>query len=223
MKVYVVRHDVHVVPAQSPRQPRRQDGRAVPARRASTRRSALHQRQLHVPDRPGLQRGRPADLPGTVHRPRARPGPRAVAHALDRHLRPRQVAGEHQPDAEPRPALRPAHLAGQELVQPVLLRSRCVPDRQEQPPAAGRLRLQHRRPVGDARRLRPVLREAVDRSLRAVPAEPRLLRFVHRGVSRSTPPIPGPSNGPPADRPVPGQRPDRQSRADRQPSTARAP
>ena len=121
----------------------------------------------------------PADLSRTPDDPRAGQGAFAHAHPLHRHLHPRQVAGDVEPDAEPRPALRLAHLAVRQPLQPVLPGPRTVPGGQEQLPAAHRLRLQHGRPLGPSRRLRAVLREAVDRPVRDVSVEPRLLRLVH--------------------------------------------
>ena len=191
-------------------------GPAVSARRAPARRPALYQRQLRVPDRPGLQRRRSrGPIPNGSRSASPAKARLLTPHPLDRHLHPRQVAGRLEPDAEPRAALRPAHLAVQQPVQPVLPGSRTIPGRQEQLPAAHRLRLQHGRPLGAARRLRAVLREAVDRPLRDLPAEPRLLRLVHHQ-------LPGQRAGSGTeqraapDQPVPGQR------ARRQPGAARS-
>ncbi len=93
-----------------------------------------------------------------------------------------------EPHAEPRAALRPAHLAVRQPLQPVLPGSVDVSGGQEQLPAADRLRLQHGRQLGDARRLRAVLREAVDRPVRVLPAQPRVLPTRSSPTSRSTPP-----------------------------------
>ena len=72
-----------------------------------------------------------------------------------------------------------------EQLESVLRRSGHVSDRQEQLPASRRIRLQpgagDRRP----RRLRAVLREAVDRPVRELRAESGLHQFVHCAISRS--------------------------------------
>ena len=103
-----------------------------------------------------------------------------IAHPLDRHLPPRQVAGDAEPDAEPRAALRPAHLAVQRALEPVLRRSGAYPvDKNNFQPRAG-FAYNMGGTLGAARRLRAVLREAVDRPVRDLPAEPRVRRLVHR-------------------------------------------
>ena len=66
-----LRHALHLVCPRPHRQPRHQVGPAVSARRAPARRPAVYQRQLRVPDRPGLQPGRSPDLSRTPDDPRA--------------------------------------------------------------------------------------------------------------------------------------------------------
>ena len=145
--------------------------------------------------RRGLQRGRSQDVSGATDRPRAADGPAALEDALDRHLSPGQVADDPAPDGEPRAALRRPHLSDHRGLEPVLHRPERLPRRQEQHPAAYRSRVQPEPDVRDSRRLRHVLREAVDRSVRELLAQPRVLELVHGPVSRQRRPDPGPSRG----------------------------
>ena len=78
---------------------------------------------------------------------------------------------------------------------PFFSRSRRVPDRQEQLPASRRVRLQPEPDVGHPRRLRDLLREAVDRPVRELLAESASSRIRSIAQFPTAQADPGPSRG----------------------------
>ena len=178
------------------RQPRPEVRHAVSIGRALSRRSARDQRPL--PLRHRSRRSMP---------PTRRPIPSASRFACRRWwscCRARTPAASISRTSgrstrglthQSRPALRRPRVAGRGTLESVLQRPHGPSDRQEQPPATRRLRLQPDAVVGRARRLRAVLREAMDRSVRELPAESASSPIRSSPTFRSAQIDPGPSNG----------------------------
>ena len=146
---------------------------------------------------------------------------RLLSHAFTRRVRAGQVADQPASHAEPGPALRRPRLADPRALEPVLRRSRTRIrwTRTTSSPAPGSRTAWPG--VGHSRRLRHVLREAVDRPLRELLAEPRLHQLVPGAVPGRRRPIPGPSRTVP-DRSAARQRADAEPDARRTSSCRRA-
>ena len=111
-----------------------------------------------------------------------------------------------QSHAQPRPALRPPRVSDPELLEPVLRRPERVSRGLEQHSASRGIRLRHGgRERRHSRRLRDVLREAVRRPLRELPAEPPVLQLLHCAVPRQRCRS-GPGGRAVPDRPAPRER-----------------
>ena len=111
-------------------------------------------------------------------------------------LRAGQVEAERPADPQPRPALRRRGHPAARGRQPGVRRPRRLSGGQEQPRAAGRLRL-HRRaaPVRRARRLRALLRQDALRADHRHHQRRGVLRFVRRATFPTNAADPGPSLG----------------------------
>ena len=113
---------------------------------------------------------------GCDSRARLRKLPYVFTHSIGA-LRAGQVADDEQSHLEPWRPLRCRHRADRRAVESALLGSERLSGRLEQHPAAPGPRIQRRPELCHPRRLRDVLREALDRSVRA---------FVRQGVFASS-------------------------------------